>query len=175
MGRGINIKLLPSAQALDEAVVIGYGTQEKRNLTNAVTTVQGAELSKLTVSDVGSALQGKASGVSVVGAGSEPGSPPQILIRGISTINGNNPLYVVDGLPVSDINYLNPEDIASLTVLKDAASAAIYGSRAANGVILITTKAGSAGVPCLRWMPLPASRTPRGCLRWLRPASTPIV
>ncbi|AMR28806.1 hypothetical protein A0257_18030 [Hymenobacter psoromatis] len=149
-GQGsINIKLLPSSQALDEAVVIGYGTQEKRNLTNAVTTVQGSELAKLTVSDVGSALQGKAAGVSVVSSGSEPGSQPQILIRGISTINGNNPLYVVDGLPVNDINYLNPKDIANLVVLKDAASAAIYGSRAANGVILITTKAGSSGVPVI--------------------------
>jgi len=146
---GLNIKLVPSAQALDEAVVIGYGTQEKRNLTTAVTTVQGAELAKLTVSDVGSALQGKASGVSVVSAGSEPGSQPQILIRGISTINGNSPLYVVDGLPVNDINYLNPKDIANLTVLKDAASSAIYGSRAANGVILITTKAGAAGTPVI--------------------------
>ncbi|AWM32241.1 SusC/RagA family TonB-linked outer membrane protein [Hymenobacter nivis] len=140
-----SITLSPNSQSLDEAVVIGYGTQEKRNLTNAVTTVSGAELSKITVSDVGSALQGKAAGVTVVGAGSEPGSAPQILIRGISTINGNSPLYVVDGLPVANINYLNPKDIATLTVLKDASSAAIYGSRAANGVILITTKAGVKG------------------------------
>jgi TonB-linked SusC/RagA family outer membrane protein len=114
-----------------------------------VTTVQGAELSKLTVSDVGSALQGKAAGVTVTSAGSEPGSQPQILIRGISTINGNSPLYVVDGLPVNDINYLNPKDVATLTVLKDAASAAIYGSRAANGVVLITTKAGTQGAPVI--------------------------
>jgi TonB-linked SusC/RagA family outer membrane protein len=145
----LSIRLAPSAQALDEAVVIGYGSQEKRTVTNAVTTVQGAELSKLTVSDVGSALQGKAAGVTVVGAGSEPGSTPQILIRGISTINGNSPLYVVDGLPVNDINYLNPKDVATLTVLKDAASAAIYGSRAANGVVLITTKAGTVSAPVI--------------------------
>ncbi len=145
----LSIKLAPSAQALDEAVVIGYGSQEKRTVTNAVTTVQGAELSKLTVADVGSALQGKAAGVTVVGAGSEPGTTPQILIRGISTINGNSPLYVVDGLPVNDINYLNPKDVATLTVLKDAASAAIYGSRAANGVVLITTKAGTVSAPVI--------------------------
>ncbi|GAB3634911.1 TonB-dependent receptor [Hymenobacter arcticus] len=145
----LTVKLTVAAQALDEAVVIGYGSQEKRTVTNAVTTVQGAELAKLTVSDVGSALQGKAAGVTVVGAGSEPGSQPQILIRGISTINGNSPLYVVDGLPVNDINYLNPKDVAALTVLKDAASAAIYGSRAANGVVLITTKAGSVSAPVI--------------------------
>ncbi|TDN36044.1 hypothetical protein A8B98_11620 [Hymenobacter sp. UV11] len=144
-----SVRLTVSAQALDEAVVIGYGSQEKRTVTNAVTTVQGSELAKLTVSDVGSALQGKAAGVTVVSAGSEPGSQPQILIRGISTINGNSPLYVVDGLPVNDINYLNPKDIATLTVLKDAASAAIYGSRAANGVVLITTKAGSVSAPVI--------------------------
>ncbi|WP_188814302.1 SusC/RagA family TonB-linked outer membrane protein [Hymenobacter cavernae] len=143
----VDVTLGVDTKALDEVVVVGYGTQEKRSLTNAVTTVQGQELSKLTVADVGSALQGKAAGVSVVGAGSEPGSSPQILIRGLSTINGNSPLYVVDGLPVANINYLNPKDIASLSVLKDAASAAIYGSRAANGVILITTKAGVKGEP----------------------------
>jgi TonB-linked SusC/RagA family outer membrane protein len=148
-GQALNVKLAPSAQALDEAVVIGFGSQEKRTVTNAVTTVQGAELSKLTVSDVGSALQGKAAGVTVVSAGSEPGATPQILVRGISTINGNSPLYVVDGLPVNDINYLNPKDIATLTVLKDAASAAIYGSRAANGVVLITTKAGTVSAPVI--------------------------
>ncbi|MFD1872727.1 SusC/RagA family TonB-linked outer membrane protein [Hymenobacter bucti] len=148
-GSAVTVKLAASAQALDEAVVIGFGSQEKRTVTNAVTTVQGAELSKLTVSDVGSALQGKAAGVTVTSAGSEPGSQPQILVRGISTINGNSPLYVVDGLPVNDINYLNPKDIATLTVLKDAASAAIYGSRAANGVVLITTKAGSISAPVI--------------------------
>jgi TonB-linked SusC/RagA family outer membrane protein len=145
----LSIQLAVAAQALDEAVVIGYGSQEKRTVTNAVTTVQGAELAKLTVADVGSALQGKAAGVTVVGAGSEPGTTPQILIRGISTINGNSPLYVVDGLPVNDINYLNPKDVATLTVLKDAASAAIYGSRAANGVVLITTKAGTISAPVI--------------------------
>ncbi|WP_460501987.1 SusC/RagA family TonB-linked outer membrane protein [Hymenobacter agri] len=144
-----SVRLAVSAQQLGEAVVIGYGSQEKRTVTNAVTTVQGSELAKLTVSDVGSALQGKAAGVTVVGAGSEPGTPPQILIRGISTINGNSPLYVVDGLPVNDINFLNPKDIATISVLKDAASAAIYGSRAANGVILITTKVGGKGEPVI--------------------------
>ncbi|RSK45373.1 SusC/RagA family TonB-linked outer membrane protein [Hymenobacter rigui] len=140
-----SLALSPDTQLLNEAVVVGYGSQEKRTVTNAVTTVAGKELSKLTVSDVGSALQGKAAGVTVVGAGSEPGTPPQILIRGISTINGNSPLYVVDGLPVNNINFLNPKDIATISVLKDAASAAIYGSRAANGVILITTKTGTKG------------------------------
>lgn len=143
----LTVKMAANTQLLDEAVVVGYGSQEKRAVTNAVTTVEGKELAKLTVSDVGSALQGKASGVTVVGAGSEPGSQPQILIRGISTINGNSPLYVVDGLPVNNINYLNPKDIATISVLKDAASAAIYGSRAANGVVLITTKTGSQGEP----------------------------
>ncbi|UOG74869.1 TonB-dependent receptor [Hymenobacter tibetensis] len=143
----LDVRLAADTKALDEVVVVGYGTQDKRSLTNAVTTVQGEDIAKLTVADVGSALQGKAAGVSVVGAGSEPGGTPQILIRGLSTINGNSPLYVVDGLPVANINYLNPKDIASLSVLKDAASAAIYGSRAANGVILITTKAGTKGEP----------------------------
>ncbi|GAB3242151.1 TonB-dependent receptor [Hymenobacter seoulensis] len=145
----LTIKLTQNSLQLEEAVVIGYGSQEKRTVTNAVTTVQGQELAKLTVADVGTALQGKAAGVTVVGAGSEPGATPQILIRGLSTINGNSPLYVVDGLPVNDINFLNPKDIATISVLKDAASAAIYGSRAANGVILITTKAGATGEPVL--------------------------
>ncbi|UOR06112.1 TonB-dependent receptor [Hymenobacter aerilatus] len=143
----INVSLGTDNQVMSEVVVVGYGSQEKRTVTNAVTTVKGEELSKLTVADVGSALQGKAAGVTVVGAGSEPGAAPQILIRGISTINGNSPLYVVDGLPVANIDYLSPKDIATLSVLKDAASAAIYGSRAANGVVLITTKAGAKGEP----------------------------
>ncbi|WP_219222462.1 SusC/RagA family TonB-linked outer membrane protein [Pedobacter antarcticus] len=143
----INVQLKPNEEGrlLNDVVVVGYGSQKKSNVTGAISSVKGEELSKMTVGTVGSALQGKVSGVSVVGAGSEPGASPQVFIRGISTFGSNAPLYVVDGVPLTDISFLNPKNIASLDVLKDASSSAIYGSRASNGVIIITTISGTAG------------------------------
>jgi len=143
----IHVQLKPNEEGrmLNDVVVVGYGSQKKSNITGAISSVKGEELSKMTVGTVGSALQGKVSGVSVVASGSEPGSSPQVFIRGISTFGSNAPLYVVDGVPLTDISFLNPKNIASLDVLKDASSSAIYGSRASNGVIIITTISGIQG------------------------------
>ena len=140
----INVELSESATQLDELVVIGYGTVKKSDLTGAVSSVKGDELKKAAVASVGAALQGKVAGVTVTSNTGQPGSDVSIRIRGIGSVNaGVSPLYVVDGMIVNDINFLSPNDIATTEVLKDAASAAIYGSRAANGVILITTKSAS--------------------------------
>ena len=140
----IDIRLSESATQLDELVVIGYGTVRKSDLTGAVSSVKGDELKKAAVASVGAALQGKVAGVTVTSNTGQPGSDVSIRIRGIGSVNaGVTPLYVVDGMIVSDISFLSPNDIATTEVLKDAASAAIYGSRAANGVILITTKSAS--------------------------------
>lgn len=143
----VNVQLKPNEQGrmLNDVVVVGYGSQKKSDVTGAISSVKGEELSKMTVGTVGSALQGKVSGVSVVASGSEPGTSPQVFIRGISTFGSNAPLYVVDGVPLTDISFLNPKNIASLDVLKDASSSAIYGSRASNGVIIITTISGTQG------------------------------
>ncbi len=139
-----DVTMKPDAMFLDELVVIGYGTMKKSDLTGAVASVKGDELKKASVASVGAALQGKVAGVTVTSNTGQPGSDVSIRIRGIGSVNaGVSPLYVVDGMIVSDIGFLSPNDIATTEVLKDAASAAIYGSRAANGVILITTKSAS--------------------------------
>jgi TonB-linked SusC/RagA family outer membrane protein len=139
----INISLEADAGSLEEVVVVGYGTQKRSSLTGAVSTVTPKEITALPVPNVASALQGRVPGVSVVNNGN-PGSAPTVQIRGIGSINyASGPLYVIDGVPTGDISSFNNNDIESLEVLKDASSAAIYGSRAANGVILITTKKGS--------------------------------
>lgn len=139
----INVSLEANAGALDEVVVVGYGTQKRSSLTGAVSSVAPKELTALPVPNVASALQGRVPGVSVVNNGG-PGTAPQVQIRGIGSINfASGPLYVIDGVPTGDLNSFNTNDIESLEVLKDASSAAIYGSRAANGVVLITTKKGS--------------------------------
>ena len=130
---------------LDEIVVIGYGISKKSDITGAVASVKGDVLAKQPVGDVGTALQGRIAGVSITSQSGSPGATPTIRIRGIGTVNDSEPLYVVDGMPVSNISYLNPNDITSLEVLKDASASAIYGSRGANGVILITTKTGEVG------------------------------
>ncbi|WP_308427460.1 SusC/RagA family TonB-linked outer membrane protein [Arenibacter certesii] len=127
--------------ALEEIVVVGYGTQRKQDLTGAVSVVKTEDLAKQPSGQVTSQLQGRASGVTITGGG-QPGEAPQIKIRGSNTFGNNSPLYVVDGIPTDNINDLNPNDVASMQVLKDAGSASIYGSRAANGVIVITTKRG---------------------------------
>jgi TonB-dependent starch-binding outer membrane protein SusC len=144
----INIQLMPDFQSLDELVVVGYGTQKKSDLTGAVASVNPEDLYYMTVPGIDRALQGRVAGVTVNANGGAPGSGTTVRIRGMGSIHGDNgPLYVVDGIPISDnniSNIVNPEDIQSIEVLKDAASAAIYGSRGSNGVIIITTKKGKA-------------------------------
>ncbi|PUV24755.1 SusC/RagA family TonB-linked outer membrane protein [Sphingobacterium athyrii] len=139
------IILQSQVKGLDEVVVVGYGTQLKRDLTGAVDQISGKELRNMPVRNATEALQGQAAGVQITSTGGSPGTPPAVRIRGIGTVNDNNPLYVVDGLPQSDIGWLNPNDIQSMEVLKDASATAIYGSRAANGVIMVTTQKGSQG------------------------------
>ncbi|MBZ4034047.1 TonB-dependent receptor [Flavobacterium sp. 17A] len=142
----INIMLEESSQALDEIVVVGYAAVKKSDVTSSISSVKGKELQTMTVGNVTESLQGKVSGVQVTGAGG-PGAQPRVLIRGISTLNLNtDPLYVVDGIPMgTSINFLSNNEIESMEVLKDASASAIYGSRASNGVILITTKKGKVG------------------------------
>lgn len=136
-----NLSLSPSDQALNEVVVVGYGTQKKGDLTAPISTINTEDMLKRTTATPMEALQGSVPGVQVVTSGS-PGSSPSVRIRGIGSFNNSNPLYVVDGMFVDDIGFLNPNDIADMSVLKDASGAAIYGVRAANGVVIITTKKG---------------------------------
>jgi len=142
----LNIRLTATNKQLEQVVVIGYGSQRKRNVTGAVSTVTAADLANRPIMNTGEALQGKASGVQVTSNSGKPGAGLTIRIRGSSSISaGNDPLYIVDGIPTTDISAYNPNDIESISILKDAASAAIYGTRAANGVVVLTTKKGAAG------------------------------
>ena len=125
-------------------VVVGYGSQRKRDLTGAVAVVPTEEVTKRQATTVGEAIQGLASGVLVRGGG-QPGSEARVEIRGLKNLTGTNPLYVIDGLVTNANRDFNPNDIESIQILKDASAAAIYGSRAANGVIIITTKRGRKG------------------------------
>lgn len=144
-GKQLNVTLSEEVSKLDEVVVIGYGTVTKKELTGAVASVKSEDIANQVTSDLGSALQGQISGVNIV-TSSEPGSNSEILIRGITSISGSNtPLYVVDGIPQEGDPGLSPNEIQSIDVLKDASSAAIYGTRGAAGVILITTKRGQEG------------------------------
>jgi len=143
----VNVALVEETIGIEEVVAIGYGTMRKSDLTGAITQVKSDELAVVSVSNPIQALQGRASGVAVL-TNNAPGSSPTLRIRGSGSINAkNDPLYVVDGFPLmnSDLNDINPNDIASMEVLKDASSSAIYGSRGANGVVLITTKKGLKG------------------------------
>ena len=140
----INIKLIPDNFQMDEVVVIGYGTQKKSDVSGAVSSVRGESLKNLAVTDAAKALQGKAAGVQVLSNSGAPGKGADIRVRGMSSNSANNgPLLIVDGLKVDNIQYLDPEMIESMEILKDAASAAIYGAQAGNGVILVTTKSGA--------------------------------
>ncbi|MFM9946898.1 MAG: SusC/RagA family TonB-linked outer membrane protein [Saprospiraceae bacterium] len=141
----IDITLDESAQMLEQVVVVGYGTQRKQDLTGAVSTVKGDDLAKLPTASVQQALQGKMAGVQVVTASGRPGDGAVVRIRGVGTLNDARPLYVVDGLIVDDINFLNSNDIENINVLKDASATAIYGARGANGVVLVSTKRGKIG------------------------------
>jgi TonB-dependent SusC/RagA subfamily outer membrane receptor len=132
---------------LNEVVAIGYGSVRRRDVTTAVSTVSTADLDTRPVVSALQGMEGKAAGLQISQANGQPGSTPTIRVRGTTSFNGSNsPLYVVDGVPMTDINFLNADDIDNIQVLKDASSAAIYGSRAANGVIIINTKQGAAGV-----------------------------
>ncbi|WP_228384131.1 SusC/RagA family TonB-linked outer membrane protein [Sphingobacteruim zhuxiongii] len=141
----IQVKLIEEQSDLDEVIVIGYGTQKKKLNTGATIQVKGEDLTKLSTPSVMEALQSQSPGVQITQSSGMPGENYKVTIRGLGTIHNSNPLYVIDGIPGGDINNLNPADIESIDVLKDAASAAIYGSRAANGIILVTTKQGKAG------------------------------
>ncbi|MGZ3851508.1 MAG: SusC/RagA family TonB-linked outer membrane protein [Flavisolibacter sp.] len=143
----IDVALVASVNQLDQVVVVGYGTQRKIDVTGSVSQVRGEEINKQPVQNPISALQGKVAGVQITNSGA-PGASPEIRIRGLGTVYGSaNPLYVVDGVWFNDISFLNPGDIESINILKDASSESIYGIRAANGVVLITTKKGRGSKP----------------------------
>lgn len=140
----IDVQLVSSSGVLNEVVVIGYGTQRKKDLTGSVSVVSTDDLGSVPVASISDALQGKAAGVQVISSG-VPGSDATFRIRGVGTINDNNPLLVIDGVPVSNgLNQLNMSDVESIQVLKDASATAIYGSRGANGVLIVTTKRGKS-------------------------------
>jgi TonB-dependent starch-binding outer membrane protein SusC len=147
----IDIKMDKDIKTLDKMVVIGYGTSKKSNLTGSVTQVDSKQLENTADVSIEKALQGKAAGVFVSQNSGAPGKDATIRIRGVGTINNSGPLYVVDGVPTESISNLSPNDIESISILKDAPAAAIYGSRGANGVILITTKKGKEGKSEITW------------------------
>jgi TonB-linked SusC/RagA family outer membrane protein len=143
----INIQLQPKQNDLDEVVVVAYGTQKRESVTGSIVTVKSKELTDLTVSSPSAMLQGKVAGVQVAASGGAPGSNPQILIRGMASLNGSvEPLWVVDGVIQHGTPVVNPNDIESMSVLKDASATSLYGSRGANGVIIVTTKQAKLGV-----------------------------
>jgi TonB-linked SusC/RagA family outer membrane protein len=137
-----DIRLVEDTRNLDEVVVVGYGTVRKSDLTGAVAKVSTEDLLQLSTTDIGQALAGRVAGVDIISDSGQPGSGVKIRIRGYGSINNSDPLYVVDGFAVSDINNISPQDIESMEILKDASATAIYGSRGANGVVLIQTKRG---------------------------------
>src|SRR6185312_16325985 len=143
-----NIRLVAENQSIQQVVVIGYGTAKRKDLTGAISSVSADQIEKVPITTAEQALQGRAAGVQIVNNDASPGGNISVLIRGIGSLasGGNNPLYVVDGYPTTGgINNLNPNDVASIDVLKDASATAIYGIRAANGVVIITTKKGAKG------------------------------
>ena len=140
-----DVMLLESATELDETVVVGYGTQRKRLITGSTVNVTGEKLAATNALDAFGALQSQAAGVTIVQNSGQPGESYKMTIRGMGTAGSNTPLYVIDGVPGGSITALSPNDIESIDVLKDAASSAIYGARASNGVVLVTTKKGKAG------------------------------
>ena len=143
----INISLDPDSESLDESIVVAYGTAKKSSFTGSAGTVKSESIQKRTVANVTKAIEGLVAGITTTSGSGQPGSGATIRIRGTGSINASSdPLYVVDGIPYDgSIASLNPNDIESLTILKDASAAALYGARAANGVVMITTKRGSEG------------------------------
>lgn len=140
----INVSLKEDTEALDEVVVVGYGVQKKKLVTGATVQVKGDNIAKLNTTNPLQAMQGQTPGVSIASTSGQPGSDMKVIIRGLGTVGNSQPLYLIDGIG-GDISTLNPADIESIDILKDAASAAIYGAQAANGVVLITTKSGKEG------------------------------
>ena len=140
----INVTLSESSENLNEVVVVAYGSQKRNLVTGAVSTVSSKDIAAIPVTNAESALQGRAAGVTVTSGGS-PGSSPTVLIRGLGTLNNNAPLYVIDGVITGNLSGLSPNDIESMSVLKDASTAALYGSQGFNGVIVVTTKKGKMG------------------------------
>lgn len=148
----MKITLKQDDKALDEVVVVGYGVQKKSVVTASIAKIGADELGKTQPVRVDAALKGLVSGVQVTTAGGQPGAASKIRVRGTGTVNSADPLYIVDGMPIEGgIDYLNPSDIQSIEILKDAASGAVYGARAANGVVLVTTKSGSIGKPVVKY------------------------
>ncbi len=141
----VDVTMQGDSELLDEVVVIGYGVQRKSDLTGSVAKLDGKELSNVTVGNATSALQGRMAGVQVENFGGQPGGAANVFVRGVSSLTNSYPLYVIDGTFTDNMSGINPKDIESIEVLKDASAAAIYGSRAANGVVLVTTKRGKAG------------------------------
>jgi TonB-linked SusC/RagA family outer membrane protein len=147
----LDIELSDSVQSLDELVVVGYGTQKKKDVTGSVVSLSSKDIAGQSVPDAGQAIQGRAAGVQVITPGA-PGSNVTLRVRGTGTINNSDPLLVIDGVPTDiSLNTLNPNDIASMDILKDASASAIYGSRGANGVVIITTKKGISGLSHLNF------------------------
>jgi len=140
----IQVTMGTNVNLIDEVVVIGYGVQQKSDLTGSVSTLKSKDIEKIPTSSLEQAMQGKIAGVYVTPSSGQPGAGAIIRIRGTGTLNNANPLYVVDGMLLDNISFINPQDVASIEVLKDASATAIYGNRGANGVIIITTKKGSA-------------------------------
>ncbi len=161
----INVVLKEDSKTLEEVVVVGYGVQKKSSVTGAISQVKAEDMENRTITNAPAALQGKTAGVQVIQTSAAPGASPTVRVRGYSSNVSSDPLYVVDGIRLSDISGIDPNDIASMEVLKDAASAAIYGAEAGNGVILITTKKGKAGQGKItydfQWSSQSLARVPR--------------
>ena len=148
----LNIKMVPDNAMLDEVVVVGYGSMKRSDLTGSVSSVSAKNVEGFKTGSVMEALGGQVAGVQITQTDGTPGSGFDIKVRGIGTMTGDaSPLYIVDGFQVDDINYLANSDIESIEVLKDASSAAIYGARAANGVVMVTTKSGKTGRPVVSY------------------------
>jgi TonB-linked SusC/RagA family outer membrane protein len=147
----LNVVLESEISEMNEVVVIGYGTQKKSLVTGAISSVKSQDIAGTSITRPEQALQGKTAGVQVISAGGSPGAGMKVRIRGVSTNGSSNPLYIVDGVKTGDINYLDPNDIERMEVLKDAASSAIYGAEGANGVVMITTKTGKPGLSVLSY------------------------
>jgi len=147
----LDVVLEPEIFGVDEVVVVGYGDQKKSDLTGAISSIEVDGTRKMPVAGIDQALQGRAPGVFVTSTSGSPGGGTTVRIRGIGTVNNNNPLFVIDGVPTEDIRFLNTGDIDNIEILKDASATAIYGNRGANGVILINTKKGKPGRPQIQY------------------------
>lgn len=141
----VAITMVPDQQALEEVVVVGYGTQRRANVTGAIGSIKTSDINNITTANSSALIQGKVAGVRVENAGGAPGAGVSVIVRGTGTFGNDQPLYVIDGNITTSMDFLNPNDIESIEILKDASAAAIYGNRAANGVVLVTTKQGGSG------------------------------